>query len=375
MAYTFEHKQLTTALKLAKLASDNRASLPAFNAVQFAATESNNAVIRASDSDLWLTYQVPNSMGFDGESAAFPLPELTKLCAACERGDLIRIDSDTFTSGDMKAQVACIARDMYPEFPKARESALHYTFTAKHLLPALESVSVAMSDEETRYYLRGIYLERIDNFSAQLTATDGHRLLTETIESFAPLDRDPESDFIGHIIPAKAVKALVELIKIVAADEVISLSVDSLESKAQLTATASGWQLSFAAVDNHYPHYRRVIPTDKNLSVINSESLTKAAVKITKLHKGAIKLDLESGAIVASGDSVKSLSVKIESRSTDHCDPCPNIGFNVAYIAPLVKALCADEIYISAENAESPALLFPAESARKLKAVLMPMRH
>lgn len=371
--FTFEKTPLTNALKIAKLASHARPSHPAARAAKIESLPDGRVQVKATDLDNWLTYIVPNAVASpDSTSAIFDMPAITKVVAATDKGVLIRVDGDTIGADDISVTLDTISSDTYPDSPAKFDGAIHATIDAKVLSDVLASVGSAMSDEETRYYLRGIYVEHIDQCKLRFTATDGHRLLSETVDAFtdAPIDATP----VGHIIRDDTVKLLQACIDAGDPSDVISISYQS-QGTGRILITGSGFQIATRDIDGTYPDYRRVIPTPSNNAArVESKALKAACDKIKRLHKGAVLFDVNQGAVTAKGDDIKAMSVKCEFRTVDGADTLPQIAFKLAYIAPMIAALGCDSVCIDAASAGDPALWKPADSTRDILGVLMPMR-
>lgn len=371
--FTFEKTPLTNVLKIAKLASHARAAHPAARAAKIEALPDGRVQVKATDFDNWLTYIVPNAVASpDSASVIFDMPAITKVVAATDRGALIRVDGDTISADDISVTLDTIDSDAYPDSPAKFDGAIHATIDAKALSDALASVGSAMSDEETRYYLRGIYVEHIDQCKMRFTATDGHRLMSENVDAFtdAPIDAAP----IGHIIRDDTVKLLQACIDAGEPNDVISISYQS-QDHGRILITGSGFQIATRDIDATYPSYRRVIPApSNNVARVESKALKTACDKVKRLHKGAVAFDVEHGAVTATGDDIKAMSVKCEFRTVDSADTLPEIAFNLAYIAPMIAALGGDSVCIDAASAGDPTLWKPADSARDILGVLMPMR-
>lgn len=367
--FTIEKKPASDALKLAKmvLPSAARANAhPFLHHVELSAVDSDVAQIRATDGETTLFYNVPNSSAFSGV-VVLDYSELSRAIGASDRGDIIRIDTDgKFSAGDLTVNLPPLDRDAFP----ARSVAIPardvcHTFSGSKLGAALVSVSSAMSSEETRYYLRGILIEHSDAANVTLTATDGHRLVNETIDAFSDIGNLHLDEFAGHILPDSVVKLLIALIQ---PGEHVVMSFDSAKPGAGFSISGNDWKVTGKSIDAQYPEYRRVIPAQSgNVSIIESEAMRKAVAKISKLKQsGAMRLDHANGRIEQGKASVKVAQFA--------SDDMPAIAFNPAYITPMLDALGAYNVTLDAASAESPALWVPAESDRRIRGVIMPMR-
>lgn len=368
--FTLEKKPATDALKFAKmvLPSVNRAKPhPFLHHVELSAAGGDVVQLRATDGDVTLFYDVPHSVALSGV-VVLDYSELHRAIGATDSGELIRIDAGgKLTAGDLSVTLPPLDRDAYPERLRAIPArAVSHSFDGAALGAALVSVGSAMSSEETRYYLRGVLIEHAGAANITLTATDGHRLVNETIDAFSDIGTLHLDEFAGHILPDSVVKLLIALIQ---PGERVAMSFDSAESGAGFTITGAGWKVTGRTVVGTFPDYRRVIPAQSgNVSIIESDAMRKAVSKISKLKQcGALQLDHASGCI-----RQDKASVKVHQTASDDM---PTIAFNPAYIAPMLDAIGTDSVKLDAASANDPALWVPVDSPRRIRGVIMPMRY
>lgn len=210
-------------------------------------------------------------------------------------------------------------------------------------------VAFAMSSEETRFYLQGIYLE-----PAAATATDGHRLGTNAADL-------PE--FMPVIVPRKLVGLVPNgAVKVSVSQQKIRLETDALTLTSKL-------------IDGTYPDYRRIMPKQNDKLVkVDRDALMKAADRVATVssERGrAVKLSISPGGVRLAVNSADAGTAEDEIEA-DYSDEPLEIGFNAAYLKELLGVLPAGEVTIALADSGSPTLI--KGGTEGLTLVLMPMR-
>jgi DNA polymerase-3 subunit beta len=232
----------------------------------------------------------------------------------------------------------------------------------------IEKTQFAISTEETRYYLNGIYLHAIESSGKSVlraVATDGHRLAR--VETPAPAGC---TGMPGVIVPRKAVAEIIKLVDD-AGDEV---EVELSPTKIRLTLGAV--VLTSKLIDGTFPDYQRVIPTGNDKPLIVDKAEFAAAVDrvstISSERGRAVKLSLADRRLTLSvtnpdsGSAVEELEVDYDSGPLD-------IGFNARYLLDIAGQLDGDTALFKLADPGSPTLVQDREGASALY-VLMPMR-
>ncbi|RJG46532.1 DNA polymerase III subunit beta [Mesorhizobium sp. DCY119] len=216
-------------------------------------------------------------------------------------------------------------------------------------------VSFAISTEETRYYLNGVFLHTADG-KLVAVSTDGHRLARH-------IGQDSD-DIPDVILPRKLVSLLPK------GQVKLALS----ERKVRVTTPDA--ILTSKLIDGTFPDYQRVIPTgnDKLVS-IEKDVLQKAVERVSTVstERGrAVRLNIDDGNVTLSVNSADHGSATEEVPAV-YDDDAIEIGFNAAYLGELLSNLPGATVRIALNDGGSPTL-FTAEGNDALLAVLMPMR-
>jgi len=299
---------------------------------------------------------------------AGPLSDIVRKLAD---GDIaLSWDTDTgratVKAGRSRFELMTLPADDFPEFGKA-EFQHSFTLQAEALAAIFEGTAFAVSTEETRYYLNGVYLHTIDTGDGEKlrgVATDGHRLSRRDVQ--AP---DGASGMPGVIVPRKCVAELIRLAK-----DAKEVTVDV--SPAKVRATFGTTTLTSKLIDGSFPDYQRVIPTTNKLrAVLDNEALAAAAdrVSLVSSEKGrALKLSFgETLRVEATNPETGSAADEVDLEEAT-ANPV-EIGFNARYLADALANLPKGKVSISLADGSSPTLLQPADDADSL-IVLMPMR-
>jgi DNA polymerase III subunit beta len=256
------------------------------------------------------------------------------------------------------------------DFPDLAAGDMTHRFTlpAAVLKRMIDKTQFAISTEETRYYLNGIYLHTAGTGKAlvlRAVATDGHRLAQFDLEAPAGAEGMP-----GIIVPRKTVGEVQRLIDGVEGEVGIELS----QSKIRFTHGAV--VLTSKLIDGTFPDYGRVIPVgnDKQLEV-NKRDFEQAVDRVSTVasERGrAVKLSLSAGRLVLSVTNPDSGSATEELEVGYDADPL-DIGFNSRYLLDIAAQLEGDAALLKLADPGSPTLIQDKE-AKGATYVLMPMR-
>jgi DNA polymerase III subunit beta len=273
----------------------------------------------------------------------------------------------TLRSGRARFQLQSLPASDFPDLT-AGEFPHKFAIPAVELKRLIESTQFAISTEETRYYLNGIYLHAMESNGAQMlraVATDGHRLAR--VECAAPKGA---IGMPGVIVPRKAVTEIQKL-----------LEDPSQEVQVEISPTKARFQfgdvtLTTKLIDGTFPDYARVIPSgnDKRL-VLDRDTFFNAVDRVATLssERGrAIKLSIADSKVILSVNNPDSGSANDEIEAEYDAAPI-DIGFNARYLLDILGQLASDTALIKMSDAGSPTTLQDREGAAALY-VLMPLR-
>lgn len=277
-------------------------------------------------------------------------------------------DQLTLKAGRSKFNISSLPVDQFPQLAQG-ELPHQFQLDTSTLIRLIDRAKFAMSSEDTRYYLNGIYLHAHgegNNRILRSVATDAHRLAC--IEAVVPLGA---SDMPGIIIGRKTVTEVRKLLDENDAAITIRLSPTRIEF---VLPTAT---LSSRLVDGSYPDYEQAIPTGNDKQIILDAKSFAAAVdrvatvatdklRVIKVHVGNNMITL-SAASHELGNAVEEIPVDYASEES------VEIGFNAKYLLDIAQQIGDDEANIMLFDGSSPALIRGMNDKESLF-VLMPMR-
>ena len=252
------------------------------------------------------------------------------------------------------------------DFPVFDEAAFPHVFTlpASAFAAMFADVAHAISTEETRYYLNGVFLHAAPPTSLRMVATDGHRLARRDY----PLP-DGAAGIPGMIVPRAACVEMARLAGAYSGDARISASSN------RLRAAFGPVTLTTKLVDGTFPDYMRVIPHHEMALTLDREALARAVDRVSVIasERGrAVKFSIADAAVALSTTSPDAGSANEEIESDWRAAPI-EIGFNARYLLEALATLVGDRAAFDLGDPNAPAILRdPARS--DLLIVLMPLR-
>jgi DNA polymerase-3 subunit beta len=377
MKLTIERGALLKSLGHVQNVVERRNTIPILSNVLLEAG-SNALGLTATDMDLTIIERVPVSVGTNG-AATVPAHTLYDIVRKLPEGAQVEIGGEgdgsqaVVRAGRSKFSLPTLPRE---DFPATSGGELPHKFSlgAKELRSLIDRSRFAISTEETRYYLNGIYLHVSDGKGAKgkgegshlrAVATDGHRLAR--VEMAAPAGA---AGMPGVIVPRKTVNELRKLID--ETEEAIEVSL----SDTRIRFAFDSVTLSSKLIDGNFPDYQRVIPTgnDKTMTVdrrMFAEAVDRVST-IASEKSRAIKISLKKGSMILSASSPEYGSANEELEIGYDGTPI-EIGFNARYLLDITGQLQGSEAEFKLADAASPTLLGDASDASALY-VLMPMR-
>ena len=374
MKATIERATLLRCLSHVQSVVERRNTIPILSNVLIEASADGTVKLMATDLDL----QVVESMqavsvdapGAITVSAHLLFDIARKLPEGSQVGLETADNRMTVKAGRSRFQLPTLARD---DFPVIVEGDLPTSFElpAKQLAELIDKTRFAISTEETRYYLNGIFLHVSDEDQPVLkaAATDGHRLARYTLARPEGAQGMPDV-----IVPRKAVGELRKLL-----DEALdgNVEIDLSASKIRFTLGGEGGVvLTSKLIDGTFPDYSRVIPTgnDKLLKVDPKsffQGVDRVATIATEKTR-AVKMGLEPDKVTLSVTSPDNGTAAEELPAHYGADGF-EIGFNANYLKDILQQIDGDTVELHLADPGAPTLIRQDEKSAALY-VLMPMR-
>ncbi len=371
MKLTIERGALMKSLGHVQSVVERRNTIPILSNVLLDA-DGGKLSLSATDLDLAIVENVEAEVSQSGATTT-PAHTLYDIVRKLPDGAQVELETKgegatmTLKAGRGKFSLACLPRE---EFPAANDGDMPHEFKigAEELKRLIDKSRFAISTEETRYYLNGIYLHAAkSNGSSMLraVATDGHRLARVEL----PLP-DGAADIPGVIAPRKSVSELRKLIDDFEGEIAVSLS----ETKIRFAFDDA--VLSSKLIDGTFPDYTRVIPdgNDKILEV-DSKIFADAVDRVSTISSDksrAVKMAVEADRLVLSATSPEAGSATEELAVTYGAEAM-EIGFNSRYLMDIAAQVKGDLMSLKLSDAASPTLILDSDDENALY-VLMPMR-
>lgn len=253
------------------------------------------------------------------------------------------------------------------DFPaiSSNELPVNFSLTAADMRDLIDATRFAISTEETRYYLNGIYIHKAESGELCAVATDGHRLAMtrQALPSGA-------AQMPSIILPRKAVSELRKLLDDFDGDVLVGLS----ETRAEFRFGVV--RLTSKLIDGTFPDYTRVIPVGNDRIMQVDVSAFSAAVDrvstIASEKSRSVKMGLKSGVLTLSASNTDASSAT-EELEVSYDGPEMEIGFNARYLLDIAGQVNSDMVEFALADQGSPSLVrAPGDEASLF--VLMPMR-
>lgn len=370
MKFTLERSALLKSLGHVQSVVERRNTIPILANVLIRATGQDVSFV-ATDMEIEINESVPGQIGKSGAITA-PAHTLYEIVRKLPEGAQVELNASntnqlTLSSGRSHFKLGCLPVD---DFPKMPEGDLRHKFTlsASDLRALIDRTRFAMSTEETRYYLNGIYLHTTKQKNVEVlraVATDGHRLAR--VEMPAP---EGAKGIPGIILPRKTVNEVRKLIDESASDIEIALS------EAKVRFSFDDVVITSKLIDGTFPDYERVIPSGNDKVMEADTRVFAAAVDrvatISTEKSRAVKLSLTPGHLVLSanspeaGSATEEIEVKYDGALLD-------VGFNARYMLDILQQIEGDGARFHLADATAPAIIQDVADLSALY-VIMPMR-
>jgi DNA polymerase-3 subunit beta len=371
MRVTVERAALLRSLGHVHRVVERRTTIPILSNVLLRAGD-GGLQLKATDLDIEVTETIPADVSGAG-STTVPAHVIYDIVRKLPEGAQVSLEiagdgnQMQIRSGRSRFMLQALPESDFPDLA-AGELPHRFALPAADLKRLIDKTQFAISTEETRYYLNGIFFHTLDAGGGPVlraVATDGHRLAR--VEMPAP---QGSQGMPGIIVPRKAVAEIQKLVE----DGGESVEVEL--SPAKIRLTFAGVVLTSKLIDGTFPDYQRVIPTgnDKQL-VVERADFAKAVDRVSTIssERGrAVKLSLNDGRLTLSVNNPDSGSAT-EEIEVDYDSGALDIGFNARYLLDITGQLDGDTALFRLADPGSPTVIQDRDGAPALY-VLMPMR-
>jgi DNA polymerase-3 subunit beta len=365
MKATIERATLLKGLSHVQSVVERRNTIPILSNVLIEASEGAIRLM-ATDLDLQINESVAADVEQPGATTvsahtlfdiARKLPEGSQVQLTAAEGKM------AIVAGRARFNLGTLPRDDFPVIAEG-ELPVSFELPAETLKQIIDKTRFAISTEETRYYLNGIFLHVADD-TLKAAATDGHRLARVTMPRPEGAENMPDV-----IVPRKCIAELRKLL-----DE-IDGSVGVSLSNSKIRFDLGQALLTSKLIDGTFPDYSRVIPTgnDKILK-IDPRSFEEGVDRVSTIateKTRAVKMALDRDKITLSVTSPEN-GTAAEEVPGDYAAAGFEIGFNSRYLLDILGQVQGDSVEVHLADASAPTLIRENDKSPALY-VLMPMR-
>jgi DNA polymerase-3 subunit beta len=359
---------LDKALARTERVIERRNTIPILSNIRLAARP-GLLEITGTDLDIEVRTTIEAEVSEPGETT-LPAAVLKQIVAKSKTGEIsIELEGGEtakLAAGRAKWNLQALPASDYPDL-NGGEFPANFPLAAADLVRIATKLSFAISTEETRYYLNGVYFHQVGE-SLVATATDGHRLGRLRL----PLP-EGAGGMPNVIIPRKAI---VEIEKITGAAEAGAIAMVEL-SDTKIRITLGNTVLTSKLIDGTFPDYTRVIPPAEGSEATLDTSALRAAVDrvstIASERGRAVKLSFVDGQVTLActnpdaGTASDTIEGKLDGASIE-------IGFNARYVADALDRIDTPNVILHMANPGAPARLHEPGKANDYLIILMPMR-
>ncbi|PCG09243.1 DNA polymerase III subunit beta [Sphingomonas ginsenosidimutans] len=366
MKATIERATLLKGLSHVQSVVERRNTIPILSNVLLEATAEGQLRLMATDLDLQINESVAAAVDQPGATTvsahtlfdiARKLPEGAQVSITAADGRM------AIVAGRARFSLGTLPRD---DFPVIAEGELPHQFElpVETLRQIIDKTRFAISTEETRYYLNGIFLHTAEGV-LKAAATDGHRLARVTVDQPQGAEGMPDV-----IVPRKCIAELRKLLDEV--DGSVGVSLSGTKIRFDLGQAI----LTSKLIDGTFPDYSRVIPTanDKILK-LDPKSFMEGVDRVSTIateKTRAVKMALDRDKITLSVTSPEN-GTAAEEVPGEYVSLPFEIGFNSRYLLDILGQIDTDTVEVHLADAAAPTLIRENDKSPALY-VLMPMR-
>ena len=371
MKFSIERGALLKAVAQAQSVVERRNTIPILANVLIEA-EGASVRFRATDLDIEVLDSAPAMVERAGATtvAAVTLNEIVRklpdgaLVTLAENAATNRL---TITAGRSTFALATLPRQDFPVMATA-DYTTTFTAPAAVLRRLFDKSKFAISTEETRYYLNGVYMHVADGDGGKVlrcVATDGHRLARID----APLPPGAEA-MPGVIVPRKTVGEMRKLLE----DDEIAVTVSVSETKVRFATAALS--LTSKVIDGTFPDYTRVIPTGNTRRLeVDAAEFARAVDRVATIsseRSRAVKMSLDEDRLVLSVNA-PDLGNAEEELAVAYGDEKLEIGFNAKYLLEIASQVDRENAVFLFNSSGDPTIMREGNDLSAVY-VVMPMR-
>lgn len=370
MKFSVEKNIIFKSLSHIQSIVEKKNTLPILSNILIEAKE-NHLVLSATDMDISITDKLHCNIIEMGSTtvSAHTLYDIIRKLPDSSEIEIISNDGKIMSlrAGKSKFSLGCLPKEDFPII-EIGDLENELNIDSQKFLQLIDKTRFAISNEETRYFLNGIYfhIKQVNQTSIlSLVATDGHRLAKFDFDF-----KESALDIPGVIIPKKTVNELHKLLS----DYDGSIKINLNSNK--MVFFVGNFILITKLIDGNFPDYKRVIPQDNNnVLKINRQDFSLAVDRVSTITNDkspVIKFKLLKNLMNMSSVNAES-GTATEDIVTNYSGDEIEIGFNSKYMLEMVNNLDDNQIILNFKDSASPVTAIE-DSNPELTYVLMPMR-
>lgn len=260
----------------------------------------------------------------------------------------------------------------YPVFPVIG-SCEFVKVPSQTLKEMIAKVIFSVSNDDTRYHLNGVYLERYwkdSHFYFRMVATDGHRLavVSKSVDG-VNLSDDP-SKLFGVIIPRKGVHELNKILETV--DNSVELAIEG----AQLVVRHGETVLLIRLIEGRYPNYQQLIPQTINHNIILPREPFFTSIKRVSFHahqkSKSVIIEVSTAKMLINSNNTE-LGEASDELEVSYEGPGFKVNLNARYLMEILSATNSELVDLQLKDTNSPLIVRP-HGETNYTCVVMPMR-
>ena len=371
MKLSIERNTLLKAVSHAQSVVERRNTIPILANVLIEA-EDEKVQFRATDLDVEIVDRVQAKVDRTGSTTVSAVL-LHEIARKLPDGALIELTADTagnrltVEAGRSNFSLATLPKEDFPIMASA-EYAANFSAKSGDLRRLFDKSRFAISTEETRYYLNGVYMHSATFENSKVlrcVATDGHRLAR--VDTGLP---EGAEELPGVIIPRKTVAEIRKFLD----DDEVQIAVSVSETKVRFATPDI--TLTSKVIEGTFPDYTRVIPAsnEKKLEV-DADEFAKAVDRVSTVsseRSRAVKLNLEDDQLTLIVNSPDSGAAE-EQVAVAYSDERLEIGFNAKYLLEISGQIDKENAIFMFNSSGDPVLIREGNDLSAVY-VVMPMR-
>ncbi len=327
----------------------------------------DHLLVRATDLKVNYESSIPVTVATPGSITVF-CDKLHGILRSLPGGEVEFKQDDDFQlkistrARNVRFQLKGIAAEKYPQFQTVDDSA-RFTFAQRDLIDMVAQTLFAVSDDETRYFMNGVYLEKQQG-KLTMVATDGRRLAYCSKEVDGAID-----DFTGVIIPPKALQILRRQAP--------------KEGDFSLAVTEKNFHVSYdrqrmasSLIDAQFPNYQRVIPDEQAYRIVIDRTEFEEGLKRVSLlvEQKSRRVHLETQPdVMVIRSSEGEIGAAREEIPCEYSGPEQALALNYTYLLEPLREMRSDKVAVEFTDPSKSISLLPVPEADYFH-VVMPMQ-